>query len=78
MRTLYGVALLALLTLTLAACSSNTSSNNGGSSSVTVRLGYFPNLTHAVALVGVAQGTFQKALGSNVTFPRDAQRGPSR
>jgi NitT/TauT family transport system substrate-binding protein len=35
---------------------------------VTVRLGYFPNLTHAVALVGVARGTFQKALGSNVTL----------
>lgn len=78
MRTLYGVALLALLTLTLAACSSNTSSNNGGSSSVTVRLGYFPNLTHAVALVGVARGTFQKALGSNVTLqPKIFNAGPA-
>lgn len=78
MRTLYGVALLALLTLTLAACSSNTSSSNGGSSSVTVRLGYFPNLTHAVALVGVARGTFQKALGSNVTLqPKIFNAGPA-
>jgi NitT/TauT family transport system substrate-binding protein len=78
MRTLYGVALLALLTLTLAACGSNTSSNNGGSSSVTVRLGYFPNLTHAVALVGVARGTFQKALGSNVTLqPKIFNAGPA-
>ena len=68
LRDLRVVVLLALLTLTLIACSSNTSSSNGGSASVTVRLGYFPNLTHAVALVGVARGTFQKALGTNVTL----------
>jgi NitT/TauT family transport system substrate-binding protein len=30
----------------------------------TVRLGYFPNLTHAPALVGLERGTFQKALGT--------------
>lgn len=29
-----------------------------------VRLGYFANITHAQALVGVARGDFQKALGS--------------
>lgn len=29
----------------------------------TVRLGYFPNLTHAPALIGLERGTFQKALG---------------
>lgn len=35
---------------------------------VTVRLGYFPNLTHGPALVGVARGTFKDALGPNVTL----------
>lgn len=35
---------------------------------VTVRLGYFPNLTHGPALVGVARGTFKEALGPNVTL----------
>ncbi|WP_019585870.1 ABC transporter substrate-binding protein [Deinococcus apachensis] len=30
----------------------------------TVRLGFFPNLTHAPALVGLEKGYFQKALGS--------------
>lgn len=35
---------------------------------VTVRLGYFPNLTHGAALVGVARGTFKDALGPNVTL----------
>lgn len=29
-------------------------------------LGYFPNVTHAAALVGVARGTFQSALGPSV------------
>jgi len=32
----------------------------------TVRLGYFLNLTHAPALIGLERGTFQKALGSKV------------
>lgn len=32
----------------------------------TLRLGYFPNVTHAPALVGVEGGLFQQALGPNV------------
>jgi len=32
----------------------------------TVRLAYFPNLTHAVGLVGAQRGTFQKAFGNDV------------
>ena len=58
-------ALALLLSLVLVGCGSQTSngSNNGP---VTLNLGYFPNLTHAVALVGVGRGTFQNALGPNV------------
>ncbi len=39
-----------------------------------VKLGFFPNVTHAPALVGVAEGTFQKALGATAlkTFTFDA------
>ncbi len=59
------VALTAALT-GLAAC------GNGGSSDpnapVTVRLGYFPNLTHATAIVGVEKGIFSSKLGGNVTL----------
>ena len=59
----------------LAACGSAPATNGG---SVTVRLGYFPNLTQAVALVGVARGTFQAALGSNVTLEtRSFTAGPA-
>lgn len=35
------------------------------SAPITVRLGYFPNVTHAPAIVGVEAGFFQKALGKN-------------
>jgi NitT/TauT family transport system substrate-binding protein len=33
---------------------------------VTLRLGYFPNVTHASAIVGVEGGIFQQKLGNNV------------
>lgn len=33
-----------------------------------VRLAYFPNVTHAPGIVGVARGDFQKALGSKATL----------
>jgi NitT/TauT family transport system substrate-binding protein len=33
----------------------------------TIRVGYFPNITHSQALIGLARGDFQKALGDNVT-----------
>ena len=35
---------------------------------MTLRLGYFPNVTHATALVGVEQGIFAEALGDDVTL----------
>ncbi|MBI3914828.1 MAG: ABC transporter substrate-binding protein [Chloroflexi bacterium] len=33
---------------------------------VTLRAGYFPNITHSQAVIGVTDGTFQRALGDNV------------
>lgn len=44
---------------------------------VTLRLGYFPNVTHAAAVVGVAKGFFTQALGANVTMePKTFNAGP--
>ena len=34
----------------------------------TLRLGYFPNVTHAPAIIGVETGLFEEALGPNVTL----------
>jgi NitT/TauT family transport system substrate-binding protein len=42
-----------------------------------VRLGYFANLTHAQALVGVARGDFQKALGDVPLKTMVFNAGPS-
>jgi len=60
---------VAVATLVLAACGS--SADAGGSADngpLTLRLGYFPNLTHASALVGVKKGFFASALGPGVTI----------
>ncbi|MEI7642921.1 MAG: ABC transporter substrate-binding protein [Chloroflexales bacterium] len=59
------ISMLPLL-LIVAACGPRTPAASGAMT--TVRLAYFPNLTHAVALVGVARGTFSQALGPNVTI----------
>ena len=37
-------------------------------SDVALRLGYFPNVTHAPAIIGVDTGLFQDALGSSATL----------
>jgi NitT/TauT family transport system substrate-binding protein len=60
------VILSFILLLVLAGCGSTSSGGSGGQ--VTLNLGYFGNLTHAVALVGVGNGTFKKDLGSGVNL----------
>src|SRR5262245_53377761 len=45
---------------------------------VTLRLGYFANVTHAPALVGLQEGTFEADLPDNVTLePIAFNAGPS-
>ena len=38
-----------------------------GNSQKTLRIGYFPNITHSQAVIGLNNGDFQKTLGDNVT-----------
>ncbi|MEV6683567.1 hypothetical protein AB0N09_43030, partial [Streptomyces erythrochromogenes] len=42
-----------------------------------VRIGYFPNLTHATALVGLQEGLIQKELGGTAVKPQTFNAGPS-
>ncbi|MFE6096682.1 ABC transporter substrate-binding protein [Streptomyces massasporeus] len=42
-----------------------------------VKIGYFPNLTHATALVGVQEGLLQKELGGTTIKPSTFNAGPS-
>jgi NitT/TauT family transport system substrate-binding protein len=72
-RRFVPVALLLAATLALAACGSSskspaggTTDSNGSGDKVTLRLGYLPNVTHAPALIGLANGSFAKTLGPNI------------
>src|ERR671923_599858 len=49
--------------------SSDNNSDGGNiqtSEQKTLRIGYFPNINHAQAVIGLGRGDFQKALGDNV------------
>jgi NitT/TauT family transport system substrate-binding protein len=59
---LAAVVLLAAIAATAGACGNDSS----GSGPVTLRLGYFPNITHAPAIVGVEEGIFAQKLGTGV------------
>jgi NitT/TauT family transport system substrate-binding protein len=57
--------------------SSSTSSSSGGSAASQLRLGYFANVTHATAVVGVGHGDFAKALGSTKLSTQIYNAGPA-
>ncbi|NUP54152.1 MAG: ABC transporter substrate-binding protein [Catenulispora sp.] len=73
-----------------AACGSSKSSSKGagsdakaaavtsaGSAASELRLGYFANVTHATAVVGVAHGDFAKALGTTKLSTQIYNAGPA-
>lgn len=71
-------SLIFVFTLALAACGSQSTTNTTSTGQTIVHLGYFANLTHAVAIVGYERGTFQQALGSNVKLvPTTFNAGPA-
>ncbi|HEY3325440.1 MAG TPA: aliphatic sulfonate ABC transporter substrate-binding protein [Planctomycetota bacterium] len=62
--------------IVLSGCGGGSPAASGGAPSE-VRLGYFANVTHAPAVLGVAQGRFQKALGPVELKPATFNAGPS-
>ena len=69
---LYLSLAMATLLAGLAACAPPTESITP------VRVGYFPNLTHSQALIGLARGDFERALGSTARIDAKAfNAGPS-
>src|SRR4051812_3564106 len=83
-RRTTALAFAAALALLTAACGGGGSSSSSGSSATTgteaattVRLGYFPNVTHATALVGVESGIFKTALGPNTLETKTFNAGPA-
>lgn len=57
----------AVLTIVLVACAGQPPASRS-EGPITLRAGHFPNITHSQALIGVARGDFQKALGPNVAL----------
>jgi len=77
------VALSAALLLVVAtACGSDSpasspASSGGPESPTTVRLGHFPNVTHATAIVGVEKGIFAASLGADKLDVKTFNAGPA-
>ena len=59
-------AAVAALVLVVAATTTTAGASTHKSGSVTLHLGYFDNVTHSPALVGIEGGIFNKTLGKNV------------
>ncbi|MCX5252878.1 aliphatic sulfonate ABC transporter substrate-binding protein [Streptomyces canus] len=84
-----GLAVIAALPLlTLAACGYGSEAKDDGTAKVaagakkidgldSVKIGYFGNLTHGTALVGVNKGFFQKELGATKASYATFNAGPS-
>ena len=75
--------LLVALALLTSACGDDADTSGSGSGSTAtesptaLRLGYFPNVTHATALVGVQSGIFKSALGPNTLQVKTFSAGPA-
>jgi NitT/TauT family transport system substrate-binding protein len=84
-------ALLAVFALAVAACGGGSDDDTTGAAAAegedagvaadeqptTVRLGYFPNVTHASAIVGVEKGIFEAALGEHKLEVSTFNAGPA-
>jgi NitT/TauT family transport system substrate-binding protein len=66
-RILKTTAALAVAALA-AACGGGSSSAGEPGKPTQLRLGYFPNITHASAVYGVASGTYARELGSGISL----------
>ena len=64
-------------TTNLAAFAAPVSSASGGTPAAELRLGYFPNLTHATAVYGDATGTFEQALEGTELTTQQFNAGPA-
>jgi NitT/TauT family transport system substrate-binding protein len=76
-RTLAVTAAAVLATTGLAACGDDAEAGGGGADASTLRLGYFPNITHAPALIGVNKGLFQQSLGETKLEAKTFNAGPA-
>lgn len=81
-RGLALVAALAAAVLSLSACGGDDAEpagtdEGGGATAETLRLGYFANVTHAAALIGLDQGYFEEELGDTALETQVFNAGPA-
>jgi NitT/TauT family transport system substrate-binding protein len=82
-RTATAITTLGLVAMMMAGCASGASSaaEDGGASTVApvseIRLGYFANVTHAPALVGLQEGILTKDLGDVKVTTQVFNAGPA-
>ncbi|MDP8942102.1 MAG: ABC transporter substrate-binding protein [Thermoproteota archaeon] len=60
------LAVAIVVTLVTASISTPAFSQSENQARKTIRIGYFPNINHAQAVIGLGNGDFQRALGDNV------------
>jgi len=77
LRALSITAVAVLAAGSLSACGDDDAAATGGGEAAAIRLGYFPNITHAPALIGVKDGLFAKALGSTKLEAKTFNAGPA-
>ncbi len=82
MRTRPLVATIAALSLLAAACTRVDRGDDAESAqdqgpAAELRLGYFPNVTHAPALIGLEKGLFAKELGDTTLTRQEFNAGPN-
>ena len=76
MRTTLKTLAAAVLALVATACG-GASAADGASGTTTLRLGYFPNVTHASAVYGVASGVYERELGDVALKTQTFNAGPA-
>jgi len=77
-RALHLPSFLVALCALLAACGSGSGTTTAGTDgAVTLRLGYFPNLTHATAVAGIEKGIYAEKLGPDKLALQTFNAGPA-
>src|SRR5690349_22801693 len=61
------VAMVVTAVALISAPISVASAQSPDTSKKTLRIGYFPNITHSQAVIGLNNGDLQKVLGDNIT-----------
>src|SRR2546421_12938067 len=72
----YSLPILGLVFVFSLGCNRDKSSSQGGAAQE-VRIGYFANVTHAQAVLGVSGGSFEKAVGPAKLSTKVFNAGPS-